>query len=329
MVDESFVDKFNKMLKSQRAPAWQHSPSLAATVQAGSSRSSRDVPLKLAEISLPALLAEGERGAVWTDFQASWATGPQSLTIGGAPVLNEEAIRSTLVFYDKFDVVQQDMFGFGQPSVDVLQKLGIIQKTMLRYDGSMEKAVQRAPFDGYIALSDREPNKWTISRSAQMLGVPSEELTTDRGVALTIDNALPVFGRSVPLEDVLEFKLKRRDELRALRTSLDELCKRICMSGANDIRNSDEFTRFDSALSDHMIVMQQSNAEKILVSFRASMSWDVAIPAVVEAVLEQTVLSAGVLGGAAVVGINTIKGLKRKKSTYPFEYLTSANRLLR
>lgn len=321
-----FDDSFSARMKRRflnRDPGWSaraSGPSREIT------RGTSNADLNRMDLAVRPLQAD-QRGVVWTDVAASWLVGKDSINISTGPV-DEVAIRTALLFADRVDIPTLQALGYPAPSVDLLRPFEIVQSTHLSYDGSFAEGMRRHVYDAFVALERREPGRWTIARGDATLGLPQEQLTDARGFAVTLHDALPTFSREVAFADVLAFKENRQPELLALRTHLDALIYEFVHNGYHDLRDNAVFKRFDRSLADHMRVMSESNAAKVLTSFRASLSWDAAIPAAIEVVAEQTVASSGLIGAAAVVAFNTVRGLKRRTNLNPFEYLTTVSREL-
>lgn len=186
------------------------------------------------------------------------------------------------------------------------------------------------PFHTFEARERSEPGLWTLARPAQALGFPIENLQPRSAVSLTLQNALPSFSRDVALEDVLEFKIRARPELLALRTHLDELCLEVGRNGTNSFEHTVVFRRFEKSLKDHIDLMNQSNRGKVWQSLKASCDLPGGVGAGAGAIGEALftgTLDIGTLAtGVLVVGVKTVAGLKRKRDkSNPFEYLTSAH----
>lgn len=318
MADENIKDRMRHKLLGRKS-AWNSSQyQLTAPTLSGLTKPGTKVALA------STLLGKDERGAVWTDIPCAWFPDDDSLDFNGTPAFAEEVFRSSLIFYDRFDYPIQTLVEFPSPAVKEIKSLGILQQSMPELEASIP-AFRRHAFDTFLALDNREPHRWTMARPAQALGIPDSELSTAQGFDLTLKNALPIFAREVPLTEVMEFKLKRLSEIRALRGYLDELIIDVSRNGSNSLEETVAFDRFDRALADHMKVMVESNRARIMMSFRQSISWEVLGTPALEAILNHTISAAGILGPAITIGINTAKGLRRKRGTSPFEYLTSAN----
>lgn len=325
MVEESFSARMRKKLEG-RAFAWSTTSNhKSAEVHVASNIS----VTRASDVILPdRLLAADERGVVWSDIPSDWFSQAGAVRMTG-PVQDEAAIRSSYIFADRFDLAESNLLGMQWPSKSTFESVDAYQSSRVVYDGNMNLTnLAGVAAEAFVALDQREPGRWTIARGSATVGIPQNMLVDGQAFAITLHNALPIFSRSVPLDQIREFKIRHAAELHALRHYMDELIREVAENGVNDLANNSCFERFDRALGDHMRIMAASNSEKVLTSFKASISWDLLVPAGVEIALTHTVASGGVISAAAMLGINTVKGLRQRRDLNPFEYLTIVNREL-
>lgn len=322
MKNDDFVQRMRQKFLT-RPTAWSASPSRPPVFS-----QTRSFQPQSNQVILPETrLALNGRGVVWSDIPTSWFIEEGGLRIDPLE-LDHVGVRGALLFADRFDVAESNLLGMEWPSKEILHGSELYQATMIRYGRADISHTRFVAADAFNALDAREPGQWTMARGAQSLGIPEHMLSRGQGFALVLDNALPVFDRSVPFAEILEFKVRRQAELIALRKYMQELVDEMIANGANDLETNPAFERFDQSLSDHMKVMQESNFSKVLTSFRASISWDLVVPAVSEIVLTKTVAGSGAVGAAALLAIKAVHGLRDRKSASPFEYLTIANQEL-
>jgi hypothetical protein len=82
-------------------------------------------------------------------------------------------------------------------------------------------------------------------------------LEPGRGVLVSLHRALPVPDKDVPLQDILEFRTKRSDELIALRRHLEEIYGRIVSAGDSDLALKTELERLQQAINDYTKVFHE------------------------------------------------------------------------
>jgi Family of unknown function (DUF6236) len=72
---------------------------------------------------------------------------------------------------------------------------------------------------------------WDLCQNSSLLLKASREVIEGGGLGIELVNAIPVPDKDVPLNEILEFKQKRNDELTALRAELDKLGRTINAAG--------------------------------------------------------------------------------------------------
>lgn len=268
-------------------------------------------------------LSNDERGLVITDWK------PQNIRGGnvsfGEFTINHAELRAELVFFDRFDIPAQNVIGRPYPVYDFLNREGIAQSTRVSMSGSGSDIIRLHSLLAYKALDHREPNKWAMGRSVQAFGYQASDLSDKQSIQLKILNALPVFAPDVELSEILEFKIRRKPELLALRSHLDGVAQRVRSNGVEGLEDSAELLNFIKSLDDHMKIMGESNREKILRNFKASFSADLLIPPIIEAAATFGLSQVSALSTGAMITVKTIQGFRQRDRTSPYEYLTSAN----
>lgn len=216
-----------------------------------------------------------ERGIV-TPAMEIVSEGDSVSMRGGIP---PEKCRYYALYWDKVVVTDSNIFGTGlSDDLQLLEGAGIVRKETARMNlnGTFNGSdLANMHFQGLAEVSanltNRNPGQWAIHQSGDQLIVPasmSKDLIT---ADFELTRCLPVPKSDVPLDRLLEFKLKRTDELIALRTTLDELYLEISKSA--DIPRSKivQIQRLEQAISDLDKVAKQSWGYRLLASRKVSL----------------------------------------------------------
>ncbi len=79
-------------------------------------------------------------------------------------------------------------------------------------------------------LNSRGNGTWTVSQSGGNFKFPLNKIDNGRLAEASLYGVLPVPGENTPLEDILEFKQNRRDQLLQFRSAMDEFYLNIISS---------------------------------------------------------------------------------------------------
>ncbi|HDY7983644.1 DUF6236 family protein [Vibrio vulnificus] len=178
--------------------------------------------------------------------------------------------------------------------------------------------ILKAHEDVYMLRSGKEPGQWSKAQiSTDLISFDAKD---KEAIEIELYNMLPVPCVETPLEDILEFKVKRHDELVAFRGYLDEMYQQIL--GAADIpraRNT-QLNRLEQAIRDVDKTMKESKIKVFADSLRSVLSGldgivgtGLAVGTTVAAsAIGTTPLIAGLSGAAVIAGI---KMIPQSKST--------------
>lgn len=216
-----------------------------------------------------------ERGII-TPAMEIVSQGPSISMKGGIP---PEKCRYYALYWDKVVVTDSNIFGTGlSDDLNALHDAGILRKETARMalNGTFDGGdLAHMHFEGLAQVADnliqKNPGQWVIHQTGDVLNIPkdsSRELVT---ADIELAKCLPVPRADYPLDKLLDFKLRRANELIALRSTLDELYLEIAKSSDIPRAKIAQIQRFETALKDLDKVAQQSWGERILASRKVSL----------------------------------------------------------
>lgn len=169
-----------------------------------------------------------------------------------------------------------------------------------------------------------------LATGANSVSFPEADLDLGRGVIVSLHRAIPVPDKDVPIQDVLEFRARRRDELIALRHYLEDIYERIISAGDGALALEKEVERLQSAIDGHVRVSRESGFKLRLVDMDASLNFVPAVTTAAVTYLAGTPLIASIIAGsAAALNVKIGPSLKRHNATAtPFKYVSSYHREL-
>ena len=185
---------------------------------------------------------------------------------------------------------------------------------------------------GYHALQLKEPGCWSLARGEKSISFADDDLEVGRGILVSLCNVIPVPDKDVPLNEILEFKAKRFDELISFRVSLERLYQKIASQPDSKLAMLTEKDDFEKSLADYIKTAKETKLPFRLtkeLSAKISLSGSDALNVMGSAALGFTVspLVGYIAGVASVIKFTAGLGLKgRNKTANPFEYVSSYHR---
>jgi len=212
------------------------------------------------------------------------------------PNLDPQEMRWNLLFWDKLDFPEQFAFGFNlSPDLQFLVDCKILQRTRVNVAGGTGGDVLRAAHVGaFRLLEGKEPGQWSIATGERSLSFPDIDLEIGRGALIQLHRAIPVPDKDVPLQDILEFRTKRRTELLALRHHLENIYQRILAAGDGALAIKSEVEALQAAIADHIKASKETGFKFRSVSLNANLN---------------LVKGAAVAGGALALGLPVVGAL--------------------
>lgn len=196
------------------------------------------------------------------------------LQIDAVP-LNAQQLRYWLLFWDKLNLPQFDSC-YIDPGKEgeFLKNVGILERHQVDNviismsddptNDRPEEQFQYHFLKAFRELDAKEKGVWSIATGDQAISLDDDEFDEGRGILFRLHHAIPVPAKDVPLDDVLKFKEKRRDELLALRYHLDAAYLRITTSPDRPFSLNSELAAIELALIDLSNSSKQSGITKWL-----------------------------------------------------------------
>lgn len=212
-------------------------------------------------------MTPSKRGIVISPPFSRLPTG--GIQVGG--YLSTYEIRKYLLYWDELDYPDNSFVSVDAGSdMQFLINTGVASRTKVSFQGSVSSgsgefflAAQQAAFDKHNKL---EPGAWSLAQSAdEPLFINAQ---SSPAIEYELWNALPVPQHDVPLNEILEFKAKRRDELLALRVYLDEMHEAVISSADIPRAKNTQLTKLELALKDVDRVLGEHGISKLMTSLR-------------------------------------------------------------
>lgn len=142
-------------------------------------------------------------------------------------------LRQYVLYWDILDLAQNEMVGGPlSPDVRLLKQEGVLQSSYpsMRYSGEMASILLYS----LIAVQEENNNAgsvlWSLALPNLELDLPADAVTRTRAVEVELFQAIPVPTADTPMDQVLEFRMRRWDELVAYRAVIGQLYQSVLSS---------------------------------------------------------------------------------------------------
>ena len=194
--------------------------------------------------------------------------GPSSSILGR---IGPEVVRHWLLFWDEFNCPDNSFIDGGlTPELEYLQDLGLLKRNRVNLSGSiggigsMLIAVQNHT---YQILNKSEPGKWTVASSDGII-ITDSAPEFEPSLIFDLTNVFQVPQKIASLDDIIEFKLHRSDELAAFHSHLDDVYARI-MNSRDLIRSkSVEMKNLEKSMRDYNSALAERFPYRLARSLR-------------------------------------------------------------
>lgn len=127
-----------------------------------------------------------------------------------------------MLFWDKAVIPKNNGMSFGNsPEMDFLVSCDFLEQPFFGSSGELATIVAQSYADCFTTLEAKEPGKWATAGPKNAAHFAQLNMSKQRGALVNFANAVPIPDRDVPLENVFEFKFRRKDELDLLRLEMD------------------------------------------------------------------------------------------------------------
>jgi hypothetical protein len=172
--------------------------------------------------------------------------------------LDLQELRFALLFWDKL-VWPSSLIDFSRtPDDEFLEQAGILSRLeVLIGGGSVAEVAAQTQIQAFLELERCEPGLWALAQGENSLLLRHRVLEVGRGALVELNRAIPVPDKDVPLNDILEFRQKRRDELLHLRDEIDALFIALNDAADKNFELHRRIQQIDTACADLLKVSKE------------------------------------------------------------------------
>ncbi|MGR3633595.1 MAG: DUF6236 family protein [Limimaricola soesokkakensis] len=267
----------------------------------------------------------------------------QPLKVVGGGVQSEGQLdpielRRAILFWDELVWPKNNFFHVdGGIESDFLEAEGLLSRPHQNIpsgnvDGSVLGKLHVAAFE---RLNNLEPGRWVLSQGERSFLWDQGVVNHGRGAVLSLMEAIPLPDADVPLEEVLEFKRRYKDELYALKQEIDKFYSDIESSGDSEYVLRNKVEEIDRRCADIVKVAKEQRFPNRLSSLSLEYSLPVGAilavmwPAIDKGTLQLPGVSDAIGGVASALVTELGMGLKKDQAhANPFRVVGKMHTLL-
>jgi len=136
--------------------------------------------------------------------------------------LDPQELRFSLLLFDQIVwPSSRAIFFASSPDEEFLEQAGVLTRPNYTFSGDVAQGLAKTQIQAFADLDAREPGRWSLAQGENSFFLHDNLLEPDAGALLELQRAIPIPDKDVPLNEVLEFKRRRNDELQRLRAEID------------------------------------------------------------------------------------------------------------
>ncbi|ERK31956.1 DUF6236 family protein [Clostridium intestinale] len=190
--------------------------------------------------------------------------------------INPINLRQYLLYWDKIDFPNNNIISIGSsPEIRYLEEVGVLKRTFcnMNINGTINFEdvyldMQMNVFKQNNNLSDEI---WSIAQPIKNIVLPKENRIETRNIQVELYDSIPVPSKEVSLEDILNFKERRHDELREFRIIMDEMYLSIINSPDIDLSKNMHISKLQNKIIDLNKLMNEAKMRRFLSSVKVEL----------------------------------------------------------
>lgn len=190
--------------------------------------------------------------------------------------LSGQTVRQGLLYWDKMEFPRSNIISIGtSPDLQFLIDEGVLQRTDIRlnsFSGNIGYGLIQTQIEALKRMNEAEPGQWSMAQSSNSLCLIGGNLKETNLIEFELHKCMPIPTSDVPFEDILEFKLRRKDEYTAFKSYMGDLYMEVVNS--NDVPRAkvNVLNKLELAISDINKVTSESFTKRIFKSFSISLN---------------------------------------------------------
>lgn len=176
--------------------------------------------------------------------------------------LSLDELRFYALYWDKVVIPTNNFIHLGLPQEDDFISAGVIERPLISFTGSMHSEqvpdfLLRAQILVAEELMKDKNTDWVIQQLGHELALPKAYSLKRDTLRIDLANCLPVPSGDININDILEFKERRKNEFLALHEHLDELYEQTLLSPDQSLASKKAVSRLVATINELDKVTQE------------------------------------------------------------------------
>lgn len=223
--------------------------------------------------------------------------------------MSDDEFRFFLLYWDKISAPTDNFIHVVLPEEEFLISEKILERPRTRLSGSFsggEAGIAILNAQAAVAKKKLEDKgvEWVIHQFGENLILPPSKKASQQVLRFDLLSALPVPATDVPMADILDFKVRRADECKALHECIDDLYLEILASPDTDLSAKKAVHRLKTAIQD----LEASQKERFALFKKFSLSIETDGKSLADFAPVALGLFADIASGGSTMGAGTVAG---------------------
>lgn len=182
-------------------------------------------------------------------------------------------LRFSLLYWDKLVWPSSRIIHLtSNDDENFLEEVGVLSRPEYNFNGYAAHSVVASQIQAFLDREKAEPGSWAMAMGESSLLINDANFEQGKGALIELHRAIPVPSAEVPLNEILEFKVRRKDELLALRHHLNQLLSEVQASSNVQEALEKKIAEVDSACADLLKVGKEWQFPVYVSNLKASFS---------------------------------------------------------
>ncbi|NTG22064.1 hypothetical protein G6L00_16630 [Agrobacterium rhizogenes] len=191
--------------------------------------------------------------------------------------IDPQELRFYLLFFDRLLWPDNRLIHIESGNDEIfLEGCGILKRPMHHMtQGNSGDIFGRIHLDTFVQKEREEPGLWSLAGGENSLILKDASFKATGGSFLNLLSAVPVPDKAVPIEEILDFREKRRSELLSLRLQISEMARDVEKAGDDAAVFVCALERIEKACIDLLSVTREAKRPFRFANLKPSFKLDI------------------------------------------------------